>query len=112
MRFEKPENLTRVETFENVRPGGYIPEEHVKDMDEDGVDVSIVYPSVGLRLFGTVPDGELLTAVFRAYNAFAAEFCSANPKRLGAIAMINIDDVQVGVKELERCKKIEGLSEP
>ena len=106
MRFEKPEDLTRVETFENVRPGGYIPEEHVKDMDEDGVDVSIVYPSVGLRLFGTVPDGELLTAVFRAYNDFAAEFCSAQPKRLGAIAMINIDDVQVGAKELERCKKI------
>ena len=105
VRFENPGNLTTLDTFENVRPGGYIPEEHVKDMDADGIDVGIVYPSVGLRLFGTVPDGELLTTVFRAYNDYVAEFCSANPKRLGGIAMINIDDVQVGVEELERCRK-------
>ena len=104
MRFEDPEKLKQFDEFENVRPGGYIPEEHVKDMDADGVDFGIVYPSCGLRLYGTVPDSELLTASFRVYNDFATEFCAAYPKRLGAIAVLNVDDVQVGVREMERCR--------
>ena len=105
-RFEDPSDLKSIDFFENVRPGGYIPDEHIKDMDMDGVDVGIVYPTVGLRLYGTVPNSELLDAVVRTYNDFAAEFCGAYPRRLGGIAMINIDDVQVGVKELERSKTL------
>ncbi len=107
-RFEEPEKLTRADVFENVRPGGYIPEEHVKDMDADGVDIGLIYPTVGLLLYG-MSDGELLTAVFRAYNDWIAEFCKSVPKRLKGIAMLNIDDVQVGIKEMERCFKM-GLS--
>ena len=105
-RFEDPKEIKRIDVFENVRPGGYIPEEHVKDMDTDGVEVSILYPTVGLLLFGTVPDSELLTAVFRAYNDWLAEFCQAFPDRLAGIAMINVDNVEVGVSELERCRKM------
>ena len=91
--------------FENVRPGGYIPEEQIKDMDLDGIDVSILYPTLGLQLF-KVPDSELLTAVFKTYNDWLAEFCQAAPKRLAGIAMINVDDVEVAVAELERCHKL------
>ena len=98
-------NLTFAGLFENVRPGGYIPEEQLKDMDIDGVDASISYPTVGLQMFKE-PDSELLTAIFRSYNDWLAEFCSVAPKRLRGIAMINIDDVKVGVKELERCAKL------
>ena len=103
-RFEEPEKLTVLNLFEDVRPGGYIPEEHVKDMDTDGVDVSILYPNVGIQLF-QVPDSELLTAMFRVYNDWLAEFCQTSPKRLKGIAMVNIDDVQVGIKEMERYRK-------
>ena len=101
-RFDDPENLTQQDVFENVRPGGYIPEEHVKDMDIDGIDMSIIYPSLGLMLYRVV-DSELLTAIFKAYNDWMADFCSAAPDRLKGIAMLNIDNVRVGVKELERC---------
>lgn len=104
MRFENPKQLTWLDTFENVRPGGYISEEHVKDMDADGIEVSLLYPSAGLRLYGTVPDGDLLSAIFRAYNDYVAEFCRPYPKRLAGIAMINVDDVQVAVQEMERCR--------
>ena len=105
VRFEEPEKLSRQGSIEDVRPGGWIPEEHVKDMEIDGVDVSIVYPTVGLLLYG-VPDGELLTSAFGTYNDWVAEFCSAIPKRLKGIAMLNVDDVQQSVKELERCAKL------
>ena len=97
--------LTSGDVFANVRPGGYIPEEQIKDMDLDGIDVSILYPTLGLQLF-KVPDSELLTAVFKTYNDWLGEFCHAAPKRLAGIAMINVDDVEVAVAELERCHKL------
>ena len=106
VRFEDPDELKSVDVFENVLPGGYIPEEAVKDMDIDGVDVGIMYPTVGLSLYYCVPDSELLTAICSAYNDFAAEFCKGNPKRLKAIAMLNVDDVQVGLRELERSARM------
>ena len=106
MRFEAPEKLAIDSgTFDDVRLGGYIPEEHIKDMDIDGIDINIVYPTVGLLLFG-VPDGELLTSVFATYNDWVSEFCNANLKRLRGIAMLNVDDIQQSVKELERCAKL------
>ena len=105
VRFEAPETLTIEGRIEDLRPGGYIPEEHAKDMDIDGIDVSIIYPSVGLGLY-SVPDSQLLDSIFRTYNDWLAEFCSAVPKRLKGIAMLNLDDVHEGVKELERCAKV------
>ena len=101
-RFDQPEMLTKGDVFENVRPGAYVPEEHVKDMDIDGIDVSIIYPTAGLILF-RVPDSELLTHVFRAYNGWLADFCKPFPARLKGIGMVNVDDVNVAVKELEMC---------
>ena len=78
-RFEAPEKMTHGDIPENLHPGGYIPEEHVKDMDVDGLAVSILYPTVGLRLY-TVDDGDLLSSIFRAYNEWLAEFCQQFPR--------------------------------
>ena len=105
VRFETPETLTFEARIEDVRPGGYIPEEHVKDMDIDGIDVSIIYPTVAIGLY-SVPDSELVTSGCRIYNDWLGEFCSAVPNRLKGIAMLNLDDVRVGVIELERCAKM------
>ena len=104
-RFEGAEKLSRRDVHENVRPGGYIPDEYVKDMDIDSVDAGIIFPTVGLLLYG-VPDGELLTAICHVYNDWIAEFCQAHPKRLNGIAMLNVDDIQSATRELERCAKL------
>ena len=103
-RFEAPQDITFEGSFENVRPGGYDPHEHIKDMETDGVEGEIIYPSMGLFLY-KVRDSELLSAIFRTYNDWLAEFCSANPDRLKGIALVNDEDVQEGVKELERARK-------
>ena len=106
LRFEAPEKLRNERRYEEVRPGAYIPDEHVKDNDADGVDVSVIYPSIGFIMYGRVPDSELLTACFAAYNDWVGEFCNAYPERLKGIAMLNVDEVQVAVKELERCANL------
>ena len=105
LRFEEPEKLSMEGNIGDVRRGGYIPEEHVKDMDIDGIDISIVFPTVGLILY-SLPDGQLLNSLFRTYNDWVGEFCNAIPKRLKGIAMLNLDDVGEGVRELERCAKM------
>ena len=104
-RFEEPENLSNANLIENVRPGGYIPEERVKDMAIDGVDVSIVYPTVGLVLY-RVPDSDFLSSVFATYNDWIAEFCRQFPKQLKGIALLKTDDVHEGIREMERCAKM------
>ncbi len=105
-RFENPDELSRTDRFEHVRQGGYIPEARIKDMDLDGVAAEVVYPTIGFLLYNMVADSQLLTACFRAYNDWLAEFCNAYPDRLKGVALINLDDVQEGVTELQRARKI------
>jgi predicted TIM-barrel fold metal-dependent hydrolase len=104
-RFEAPETISSEGRFEDVHQGGYDPDQHLQDMQLDGVAGEVLYPSQGLFYF-KVADTPLMSAIFRAYNNWLAEFCSTDPARLKGIAMINLDDVQDGIKELERTAKM------
>jgi predicted TIM-barrel fold metal-dependent hydrolase len=104
-RFEAPETISSQGRFEDVHQGGYDPAQHLKDMQLDGVAGEVLYPSQGLFYF-KVADTPLMSAIFRAYNDWLAEFCSTDPERLKGIAMINLDDIQEGIKELERTAKM------
>ena len=104
-RFEAPETISAQGRFEDVLGGGYDPEQHLKDMALDGVAGEVLYPSQGLFYF-KVADAALMSAIFRAYNDWLAEFCRTDPARLKGIAMINLDDVEDGIKELERAARL------
>ena len=105
VRFENPDELSVAGTMKTVPLGGLDPHEHVKDMDLDGITGGVLYPSQGLTLF-RVPATDVLSASFRAYNDYLAEFCAPYPERLKGIAMINLDDVADGTRELERGAKL------
>jgi predicted TIM-barrel fold metal-dependent hydrolase len=107
-RFEAPETISGQGRLEDVERGGYDPEQHLKDMALDGVAGEVLYPSQGLFYF-RVADSGLMSAIFRAYNDWIAEFCRTDPNRLKGIAMINLDDIQEGIRELERAARL-GLS--
>ena len=107
-RFEAPETISPQGRFEDVHRGGYDPNQHLEDMALDGVAGEVLYPSQGLFYF-KVADTALMSAIFRAYNDWLAEFCRTDPARLKGIAMINLDDVQDGIRELERAARL-GLS--
>lgn len=91
--------------YEVARPGAWDPEERVKDMETDGVAAEILFPSLAFSLFG-LDDGELQLACFKAYNDWMAEFASHSPKRLFPVALISLEDVAEGVKEVERAAKL------
>jgi predicted TIM-barrel fold metal-dependent hydrolase len=62
---------------------------------------SVLQPSQGLFWY-RLPDSALLSEICRVYNDWIADFCLANPARLKGIAMLNVDDVEDGCRELER----------
>ena len=105
VRFESPETISGEGRFEDVPRGGYDPEQHLADMRLDGVAGEVLYPSQGLFYF-RVADTPLMSAIFRAYNDWLAEFCRRDPSRLKGIAMINLDDVGDGIRELERAARL------
>ncbi len=85
----------------DVFPGGYDPEQRIRDLDIDGIDAEVLFPTVALTMY-PISDPELLWALFRAYNSWLAEFCAASPDRLKGIAMLNHAPVDVAVAELRR----------
>lgn len=90
--------------YEAARPGGWDPGERIKDQDRDGVDAEILYPTHGMPLF-QLPDGGLQRACFRVYNDWISEFVTSAPCRFHGLALISLEDVGEGVKELERCRR-------
>jgi predicted TIM-barrel fold metal-dependent hydrolase len=104
-RFDAPETISGQGRFEDVPRGGYDPQQHLADMRLDGVAGEVLYPSQGLFYF-RVADTPLMSAIFRAYNDWLADFCATDPSRLKGIAMINLDDVQEGIRELERAARL------
>src|ERR671935_688698 len=72
-------------------PGGYDPDARVADMDRDGIDVAVVYPSTALFFGPADPidafhDVEFVLTCQRAYNEWVAEYCAAHPQRLFGMA--------------------------
>jgi predicted TIM-barrel fold metal-dependent hydrolase len=78
------------------------PAERLKEQDRDGVSAEALYTSMGMLLYG-LDDAELRAACFRAFNDYAAEYCSHNPKRLLGLGTIELAEVPTGVAELQRC---------
>jgi predicted TIM-barrel fold metal-dependent hydrolase len=104
-RFDAPETISGQARFEDVHRGGYDPAQHLADMRLDGVAGEVLYPSQGLFYF-RVADPALVSAIFRAYNDWLADFCRTDPARLKGIAMVSLDDVRDGIRELERAARM------
>jgi predicted TIM-barrel fold metal-dependent hydrolase len=90
-----------------AHPGGQDPNERIKEMATDGVSAEVLYPTLGLSLFG-IDDADLQAACFKVYNDWLIQYCKAAPDRLLGVGCIPIYHTDVAVRELERVHK-EGL---
>jgi predicted TIM-barrel fold metal-dependent hydrolase len=72
-------------------------------MDQEGVDVAVLYPTFGLYVMAQDGlDAGFATAVCRAYNNWLYDFCQVNPDRLKGAAMIPPGSIVDAVKETRR----------
>jgi predicted TIM-barrel fold metal-dependent hydrolase len=90
--------------LESARPGAYDPVARLVDMDAEGIDTAVLYPTIGLGFWG-IADRAAAVAVARAYNDWLAAYCSAAPTRLYGAAMVPFQDVGAAVAELKRARE-------
>ncbi len=85
-----------------LQPAACDPHERVKLMDAEGIDASVLYPSLGLSWMGTTRDPGLAAAYCRVYNDWIIAFCKAYPQRLFPAITLPWSDVPESVGELRR----------
>ena len=82
-----------------TRPGGYDPDARLVDMDADGIDVAVLYPT---SMLTWVEDAELFGAACRAYNNWLRDYCAAAPGRLYGVSLVPLQDVPAAIAEMRR----------
>jgi predicted TIM-barrel fold metal-dependent hydrolase len=88
----------------SIAQGGSDPHIRIKDMDVEGIQVAVLYPS-GTPSMCVVPDTRLEAALYRAYHRWLADYCAPYPNRLKGVAVVSIRDLALGIEELQRTAK-------
>jgi predicted TIM-barrel fold metal-dependent hydrolase len=97
-------DLSNSSPLEDAQPGGFDGRLRLVDMDSEGIDVAVLYPSIGLN-FWAIEDTAAAVALARAYNDWLAGYCSAAPDRLYGAAMLPLQDPDAAVHELRRARE-------
>jgi predicted TIM-barrel fold metal-dependent hydrolase len=81
------------------KPGGFDPHARIPDMDAEGIDAAVLYPSLALFL-GATKDPEFSAAACRAYNRWLADYCKPYPERLFGAAILPLQSIELAVREM------------
>ncbi|MGH7835657.1 MAG: amidohydrolase family protein [Candidatus Binatia bacterium] len=97
-------DATRIDReIAEARARGFDAASQLQAMDREGVDVAVLYPSIGLGIMmRNELNPKLAAAIAGAYNNWLYDFCQTDPKRLKGAAMISLHDVTEAVKEARR----------
>ncbi len=74
-------------------------------LEQENLDATLLYPTIGLLWEVELTDPELSLAYCRAYNRWIADFCRSSRGKLVPIAQLTLLDVAGSVLELERAVK-------
>jgi predicted TIM-barrel fold metal-dependent hydrolase len=87
--------------IEHAHPGGSDPSARLADMDIEGIDQAVLFPSIGLY-FWALSDPRAAVPIARAYNDWLASYCATDPTRLFGAAMVPMQNPSAAVAELRR----------
>jgi predicted TIM-barrel fold metal-dependent hydrolase len=110
---EKVEQVLKGEIqYSETRPAAWTADLRLRDLDADGIDVSVLYPTGMLGLQG-VRDVEFGRIQARAYNDWCADHLQGGQGRLfGAGALppfFTADDVDGVVEEINHVAELDGM---
>jgi predicted TIM-barrel fold metal-dependent hydrolase len=86
--------------------GAYEPHARLRHLDDQGIDAAVLFPSLGLAWETEVKDAKLAAAYARAYNNWILDFTSVDPHRLIPMAVITLQDIDEGIKEVRRVARL------
>jgi uncharacterized protein len=102
---EAIDRTTNLRYEDGCPPGGYDPAARLEVMDDEGIDVAMLYPTIGICWEGHVTEPALATAYTRAYNRYIVDFCSHDQRRLVPVAHISLIDEHGAVDEAVRARQ-------
>lgn len=106
--------------YGRVEPDQWTMENYTRAMDQEGVDLSVLFPTRALLLSQIPPSGiptgysarardeNLVVAYCRGYNNYVAGLCGQNP-RLRGVAIVPFQNVAAAVTEVKRAVTELGL---
>ena len=97
-----------LELSSDLRPGMYDPEPRMKDMDEEGIDLAVLFPP-GSGEEWALGDVDFAVALCRTLNDARAEYASFAPDRLKLVAKLPMIEPKAAAEELERCVSEHGF---
>jgi predicted TIM-barrel fold metal-dependent hydrolase len=86
---------------EDICVGGFDPNARMVDMARHGIDVSVLFPTMGLAM-GALRDRELAADHCRVENDWMAGHCNEQPGRLYGVATLPMQDVDLAIEEAKR----------
>ena len=91
-----------------MRPGGHQSGPRVADMDSEGIDVSVLYPTFLLGV-QALADVDLAEAQCQAYNNWLSDHVLETPGRLWGAAVVPQQDIERAAAEIRRVAKLPGI---
>jgi uncharacterized protein len=89
---------------------GWNPEAYFHAMEDQGIDVMMLYPSRGLMQVAPWGlDPKLAAEVVKAYNSWVHDFVVQGEGRLFGVGQVDLRDVDAAVLEARRCVQELGL---
>ncbi len=88
--------------MDNIPYGAGDAAERVELLEREHLELSVLYPTIGLLWECEVTDPEITVAYQRAYNRWIADFCRNSGGRLVPIAHLSLADPEAAAAELER----------
>jgi uncharacterized protein len=92
-----------------ARRGGFDPVARLADMDTEGIDQAVLFPSIGLYAWA-ITDAAAAVSVAKAYNDWLSSYCTADPARLFGAAMLPVQDPVAAAAELRRASERLGFT--
>lgn len=95
-----PERRARVESQELSDPKA-----RLADMDAEGIDVSVVFPTLFL-VWPLAEDARLARVLCRCYNDWIAARCAVSGGRIRWVATVPLPDIEGSVEEVAHAKRL------
>jgi predicted TIM-barrel fold metal-dependent hydrolase len=94
--------------YTDVRPAAFNAAARMKDLDLDGIDLSVLYPTYLLGIHGH-RDVEFADIQCRTYNDWLSDHVAGSDGRLYGVALVPQQDIERSAREIRRVAKKPGI---
>ena len=103
------ENIT--DRFADARAQRFDPPSQLQALEVEGIDVAVLFRTFGAHVIALDGmDGDLATAICRAFNNWLYDFCAIDRQRLRLTAQMPLQDVELAAAEARRVRRGPGCS--